>query len=111
MTTQEHRQLFDNTIKVVLTSAFTELQKLGYNCKPNFMCCTGCAFSVLESSEKAVFWTRQDEDAGRRASELWLKWKGDANEIVDVIRKHAVFSPVKVSWSGLDVEAIHITTK
>jgi hypothetical protein len=108
MTTQDRKALYDNAVTVVIKSAFEALKAKGYTCKTNYMCCGSCAHAHLSGHEKYVFWTKQDRDMGEQKAELWLKWKGDGQEIVDTLRTHSAFSPVKVEWGGLDTWGIRV---
>lgn len=85
-----------------IAEAFKELRGRGYFARAGWnVCCSTCAAAEVprDKTERAVFYLRRDADAfdcGRLRKTLWLKWGGDANEIVGVLRAQGL----KASWNG-----------
>jgi hypothetical protein len=79
------------TLKRNLTYAFKELRKMGYIAEQDFWCCSTCAWSSIDSSnKKVVFYHSQDNDNLKENGTCYLSWSGNAKEIVDVLKKHGV---------------------
>ena len=96
--TRFSRQMSNPIDKSRITKAFSELRKLGYFARQNFLCCQSCAWAEVpeNKSEKVVFYHNQDNDNLKSEGKCHLAWSGDGNEIVSVLNKHGV----KTEWDG-----------
>ena len=96
--TRFSRQMSNPIDKSRITKAFSELRKLGYFARQNFLCCQSCAWYEVpkDKSEKVVFYHNQDNDNLKSEGKCHLAWAGDGNEIVSVLNKHGV----KTEWDG-----------
>lgn len=84
------------TDKERMTEAFKALRRLGYTTRQNFSCCGGCAMAQLaaeveqgKNHDKFVTYNRQSNEAfndyGKLTKSLWLRWDGDAKEIIGAL--------------------------
>jgi hypothetical protein len=96
----ERKDLVNNVLIPVLNSAFSELKERGWFAKGNYKCCSSCAGVTASKHENAVFWTKQDHEGMTENVTVWLKWHGDAQQIVETLRRHAVGTLVRVNWQG-----------
>lgn len=105
-----------------LNEAFAELEREGYFAKQNFQCCQTCGWAaarvelkakgvtladaIYKSSDdqKIVFYHLQDaidlEDTGM----CRLAWRGDGNQIRNIMNKHGIFT----CWNGSEEDRIGI---
>lgn len=104
----QRQQLTDNVLIPVLNSAFSELKEKGWFAKGNYKCCTNCASQYADKHENAVFWTKQDQENITHNMAVWLKWHGNADQIVDTIRRHSAGTKVRVNWQGQLHHAIKV---
>ena len=90
--------------KTKINLAFRDLRKAGYFAKQNFWCCQNCAWSdIPESTEKVVFYHRQDGDNLKQGS-FWLAWAGNAYQIVNILRFHGLV----VVWNESNGNRINV---
>lgn len=90
--------------KAKIRSAFKELRKLGWFARMNFWCCQNCGCSAVPKkfNDKFTFYHNQDAESideyGNIKDGMYLTHGegGDANEIVNTLRKHGL----KVTWNG-----------
>lgn len=88
----------------MLNKAMHELESMGYLILTGETCCSGCAYGFFESKygklpddlERAVYYTEQDlenlDTNGDMVSSFYLKWAGNAEEIITVVRKHGLLT-------------------
>jgi hypothetical protein len=80
-----------------LSRAFTALRKAGYFAKQNFMCCQNCGWSEIgPDQKKAVFYHRQDNADKMKGEPFYLAWRGDAQEICEILGQHGITT----YWGG-----------
>lgn len=85
------------TVRARLHRAFAILRKRGFFARANWTCCQNCGWkAVPEGTEHVVFWNAQTDDYLRKHAECRLTWKGDGNEIADVLRRVGL----AVEWDG-----------
>ncbi|MDD3894833.1 MAG: hypothetical protein PHU36_07425 [Syntrophomonadaceae bacterium] len=102
------------TDKQKMINAFEQLRREGFFAEMNYKDCQTCALSALpKNAENVVFYTEQneknsfDEDIPFIWRPLHLKWKGNAQRIVDVLNLNGLIA----TWSGKQEEAIIVKGK
>lgn len=102
--------------------AFEGLEDQGIMCRPNYLCCTGCAsggiFTEMEDSDKdwrgGVYWHEQDDEGLMRSGYLYLgsgafedddeKTVAIGEEIVEALEDEGL----EVEWDGTASEKIRV---
>jgi hypothetical protein len=90
-------------IRAQIRKSFSELRKMGYTARMNFMCCSSCARAEIENP-KAVFYSHQSNDNLIKTGMIYLQWSGDHSEIIPVLEKNGLV----VIHDGNDFTAILI---
>lgn len=89
-----------------LDGAFKALRSRGYFARQNFWCCQSCGCYAVpkESSEKYVFYHRQDAERLKKDGGTMLAWNGDGYEIVKVCLE----AGLTVKWNGKESTRIWV---
>ncbi len=88
-----------------INKAFKELTELGFYAKQNFWCCSTCALHAIpDNTENYIFYHQQDADMLKNTGGCYLAWAGDANKIIEVMKRNSI----KVNWDGDSNHRIHI---
>lgn len=91
--------------KKQLTKAFKEVRKLGYFARQNYTCCNSCGWNSVPYSreDKVIFYHRQDNDNIKINNNVYLSWRGNAQEIIQVFSKY-----LKTEWDGTEYKKIKV---
>jgi hypothetical protein len=91
-----------------LDKLFRDFRKAGYFAKQDFWCCQSCAWSAVpDKVTKTVFYHNQDAEAivdGELVRSLYLAWKGNGEEICNIIRANGM----RAEWNGSEDKRIEI---
>lgn len=108
---------YDET-RAAVRAAFSKLRKQNIITKMNFMCCMGCACSVIEPllEEKgkfgAVYFHKQDNDSFVDYGYLYIRFisreEGKGKEVGDMLSAALKDAGLTVDWDGESGTAIRI---
>lgn len=89
-----------------LSKSFRELRKNGYFAKQDFMCCQSCGWAAIpdEQTKKAIFYHAQDKADIKEKNEVYLAWRGNGKEIVEIFERNGLI----VDWNGSENTRIRV---